>query len=150
MKEYAHWRDYPMEGWRWPNFKPSELRSKSDDKLMINEDAMDKLQALRTLLGKPMFVTSAYRSPAHNKRIGGAKHSMHMEARAFDIQMHNHDIVQFEAAARHVGFTGFGFYKTSGFMHIDTARPREWFGSGASSRWFKPVAFDPANYGGRS
>ena len=32
----------------------------------------------------------------------------------------------FEAAAREVGFLGFGFYPRSGFMHIDLGPAREW------------------------
>jgi hypothetical protein len=40
--------------------------------------------------------------------------------------MVNHDPVAFEAAAREVGFQGFGFYPRSGFMHIDLGPAREW------------------------
>lgn len=130
-KEYANYKDYPLREWRWPNFKPVEFRSKSDNKLMIDPASMDKLQALRALIGVPMSITSAYRSPAHNRKVGGAKHSKHLEALAYDIPMRGHDPAQFEAAARQVGFTGFGFYKKSNFIHIDTATPREW-----GVRWF--------------
>lgn len=138
MKIYSHWNQYPINEWRWPNFKPSEMQSKSDHKLAIDENAMDKLQELRTLIGKPFHITSAFRSEAHNKKVGGAKFSQHKLAKAFDIQMHNHDPAQFEAAARQVGFVGFGFYKRHGFMHIDTrdGPDKEWFGTGESGRWF--------------
>ncbi len=78
-----------------------------------------------------MKLTSAYRSPVHNKKVGGTKNSMHLQAKAFDVQMAGHDPTQFEAAAREVGFTGFGFYKESNFIHIDTGRAREW-----GIRWF--------------
>ena len=40
--------------------------------------------------------------------------------------MSNHDPVAFEAAARAVGFLGFGFYPRSGFMHIDLGPARQW------------------------
>nr|WP_273500787.1 DUF882 domain-containing protein [Paracoccus sphaerophysae] len=40
--------------------------------------------------------------------------------------MANHAPVTFEAAAREVGFLGFGFYPRSGFMHIDLGPAREW------------------------
>ena len=49
-----------------------------------------------------------------------------MDGTAFDIAMANHDPVVFEAAARAVGFQGFGFYPRSGFMHIDLGPPRVW------------------------
>jgi hypothetical protein len=40
--------------------------------------------------------------------------------------MTNHDPVAFEAAAREVGFLGFGFYPRSGFMHVDLGPARQW------------------------
>lgn len=123
---FKSWRDVNPAEWRWPNFKPQELASKSDGELAVNEDAMDKLQALRTKLGKPMVLNSAYRSAKHNKKVGGAKNSMHLQGRAFDVSMANHDPAKFETAARAVGFTGFGYYPSQRFMHIDTGPKRVW------------------------
>ena len=40
--------------------------------------------------------------------------------------MANHDPEAFEAAARAVGFRGFGFYPRSGFIHIDLGPARSW------------------------
>ena len=94
--------------------------------MLINEPALDKLQALRDRLGKPLIVRSAYRSPEHNRAVGGATRSKHMDGAAFDIAMANHDPVAFEAAALQVGFLGFGFYPRSGFMHIDLGPARQW------------------------
>ncbi|MBC7181802.1 MAG: DUF882 domain-containing protein, partial [Roseovarius sp.] len=113
---YAHFRNVPESAWRWPSFSPAEIASRGDGAIKINTEAMDRLQSLRNRLGKPLIVLSAYRSPAHNKAVGGAKHSKHMEGTAFDIAMSNHDPVAFEAAARAVGFLGFGYYPRSGFM----------------------------------
>jgi len=123
---YADWRDVPEKLWRWPNFSPEEIACRGDGTIRINEPALDKLQALRDRLGVPMIVNSAYRSPAYNRQVGGAKHSMHLQGAAFDISMANHDPVSFEAAARETGFTGFGFYPRQNFMHIDIGRARQW------------------------
>jgi len=71
-------------------------------------------------------VRSAYRSPEHNRAVGGAKASKHMDGTAFDIAMANHDPVEFEKAARAVGFLGFGTYPRSGFMHVDLGPARTW------------------------
>lgn len=125
-KVYAHYRDYPRSAWRWRNFTPAEMACRGTGKLMIDAEAMDRLQALRDQLDAPMIVRSAYRSPEHNNRVGGAAHSEHLKARAFDIAMGGHDPHDFEALARQAGFTGFGFYPHLGFMHIDTGREREW------------------------
>jgi zinc D-Ala-D-Ala carboxypeptidase len=73
-----------------------------------------------------MIVNSAYRSPDYNRKVGGAKHSMHLQGAAFDISMANHDPESFESAARAVGFTGFGFYPRQNFMHVDIGRARQW------------------------
>jgi len=123
---YKHWQDFPKDKWRWPSFSPREMASKREGELMVDEDAMDKLQALRAKLGRPVIITSAYRSRAHNKAVGGAAESLHMQGKAFDVRMDNHDPGEFEVAAREVGFTGFGYYPKQGFMHIDTGRPRFW------------------------
>lgn len=126
MTVYNHYRDYPMSQWIWPNFSPREMASKREGELLIHPDSMDKLQALRTALGVPLVITSAYRSAAHNKAVGGAKNSQHRLGRAFDVMMANHDPAAFEKAARKAGFTGFGYYPKQGFMHIDTGPARTW------------------------
>ena len=123
---YDDWREAPEDDWRWPNFSPAEIACRGTGKLLINEPALDRLQALRDRLGKPLIVRSAYRSPEHNRAVGGATRSKHMDGAAFDIAMENHDPVAFEAAAREIGFLGFGFYPRSGFIHIDLGRARQW------------------------
>ena len=79
MTFYSHWRDVPAAAWRWPNFSPAEIACRGTGKLLVNEAALDALQALRTRLGKPLIIRSAYRSPEHNRAVGGAKASKHME-----------------------------------------------------------------------
>ena len=116
---FHNWRDVPADAWRWPNFSPAEIACRGTGSIRIHPAALDKLQALRDRLGKPLIVRSAYRSPEHNRAVGGARASKHMEGTAFDIAMANHDPAAFEAAARAVGFQGFGNYPRSGFMHID-------------------------------
>lgn len=123
---YDHWRAVPDTAWRWPNFSPAEIACRGTSKLLINDAALDKLQALRDRLGKPLIVRSAYRSPEHNHAVGGAKRSKHLIGAAFDIAMSNHDPAMFEAAAREIGFLGFGFYPRSGFMHVDLGPARQW------------------------
>jgi zinc D-Ala-D-Ala carboxypeptidase len=69
---YPHWRDVPATAWRWPNFSAAEIACRGTGAIKINTEAMDKLQALRDRLGKPLVVRSAYRSPEHNHAVGGA------------------------------------------------------------------------------
>lgn len=126
MTYYQNWKNVPPKLWRWPDFSPAEIACRGTGKLIVNEEALDKLQELRVMLGKPMIVNSAYRSPEHNRRVGGAPASKHLEGMAFDISMANHDPVAFIAMARRAGFKGIGTYPRSNFVHIDTGPARVW------------------------
>ncbi|HMQ41780.1 MAG TPA: D-Ala-D-Ala carboxypeptidase family metallohydrolase [Paracoccus sp. (in: a-proteobacteria)] len=126
MSFYQHWRNVPAEAWRWPDFSLAEIACRGTGKLLVNAEALDRLQVLRSALGRPMIVNSAYRSPEHNARVGGAKKSQHLSGAAFDISMANHDPESFIAAAREAGFTGIGTYPRSNFVHIDIGPARVW------------------------
>ncbi|MCG7492457.1 D-Ala-D-Ala carboxypeptidase family metallohydrolase [Thalassobius sp. Cn5-15] len=123
---YPHWSEFPMSEWRWKDFSPQEMACRGTGRLAIHPPSMDKLQALRDRLGRPVIVNSAFRSDEHNRRVGGAKGSFHKKAQAYDVRMDNHDPWVFREAAEAVGFTGFGGYPKQGFMHIDTGPKREW------------------------
>ena len=126
IRTFRHFRDVPETLWRWPNFTPAEIACRGTGQIKLHPEALDKLQTLRERLGKPLIVRSAYRSPEHNRAVGGAKASKHMDGTAFDIAMSNHDPMKFAEAARAVGFLGFGTYPRSGFMHIDLGPARQW------------------------
>ncbi|MFD1798243.1 DUF882 domain-containing protein [Paracoccus aurantiacus] len=126
MTFYQHWRNVPGSVWRWPDFSPAEIACRGTGRLLVNENALDRLQALRTVLGRPMIVNSAYRSLEHNARVGGAPKSQHVQGAAFDISMANHDPADFIAAARRTGFRGIGTYPRSNFVHIDIGPTRSW------------------------
>jgi zinc D-Ala-D-Ala carboxypeptidase len=106
-RDFGHYSNVKPADWPWQSFSPREMACKGTGNLVIDTQAMDMLQRLRTNLGKPLVITSAYRSPEHNRNVGGAKRSKHMEAIAFDVRMDNHDPHTFEAAARAVGFQRF-------------------------------------------
>jgi hypothetical protein len=126
IRTFRHFREVPDNLWRWPNFSPAEIACRGTGQLKLHAQALDKLQALRDRLGKPLIIRSAYRSPQHNRNVGGAPRSKHMDGTAFDIAMSNHEPAAFEAAARAVGFLGFGYYPRSGFMHVDLGPARSW------------------------
>ena len=46
-----------------------------------------EMEKVRALLGKPILVHSAYRSPEVNKAVGGAAHSQHMQGEAVDFSV---------------------------------------------------------------
>ena len=86
-------------------------------------------EALRRACGdRPIRVLSAYRTPDHNRRVGGSRRSQHVEGRALDLAPPRgwtvaqfHDVVRWLACTdRRLG--GFGYYPAWG-VHIDI-RPR--------------------------
>jgi zinc D-Ala-D-Ala carboxypeptidase len=131
-KYYSHWTKVPRSEWPWKNFTPEEIACRGTGELIVDTDAMNRLQALRDLVGV-MILNSAYRSPSHNSAIGGAPGSSHLLGEAYDVSMVNHDPLKFFEAAKSVGFKGFGHYPRNNFMHIDCGPARSW---GASiSEW---------------
>ena len=75
-----------------------------------------------------MLITSAYRDPVHNARVGGAPLSRHKAGDAFDISLRTsaggHTRAQLLAVCQAAGFTGFGFY--SSFLHVACGPARRW------------------------
>lgn len=72
------------------NFNLSEFGSKDGepvpDSLIPNvQELAENLQVLRDNVQAPITVNSGYRSPAHNKAVGGAPKSQHLEGNAADI-----------------------------------------------------------------
>lgn len=51
------------------------------------EKLATNLQVLREKVDSPITITSGYRSPAHNKKIGGAEKSQHILGTAADFKV---------------------------------------------------------------
>lgn len=45
------------------------------------------LEIIREYFNAPVIILSGYRSPSHNKNVGGAKYSQHLKAKASDIRI---------------------------------------------------------------
>ncbi len=86
--------------------------------------------------GHPVTVISGYRSPAHNRAVGGAQASQHMEGRAVDLAVEGmapadvHEIVMRLFLAKKIEIGGLGLYP--GWVHLDI-RPRP--ASGHLCQW---------------
>lgn len=64
----------------------NRLDNRPGDKEIANLKRLaELLEQIRKLVGKPINVSSAYRSPAVNKAVGGSKTSAHMKGLAADI-----------------------------------------------------------------
>jgi len=86
---------------------------------------LDKLQALRDELKRPLVVTSGFRCIPYNDEVKGAKHSRHLAGIAVDIStwgMTSEFLYKFMSGAVNGGFTGIGVGKN--FVHIDTRKDK--------------------------
>ena len=123
------------------NFKLSEFRCKDgsdvpEDLLPNAEKLAKNLQILRDYLKRPIKIISGYRSPSYNVKIGGAKRSQHLLAKAADIRVKGLTPKEVKEAIVHLIKEGkmhpggIGLYET--FTHYDTrGRNARWYGKGA-------------------
>ncbi len=129
--DVADWRTIDVGKFqqRWPNFEPEEFASPDTFHLLLSEELLDKLQALRSFVGKPLYINSGFRSLAHNIEVGGEKGSYHLKGMAADVSMIGHDKKFIYSHARLLGFGGIGFYpgQYHVFMHLDVG-PFRWWG----------------------
>lgn len=72
-----------------PHFRVKEFACKDGSSITFIDDYMVTiLELLRKELGnKPIIITSGYRTPTHNAKVGGAKYSYHMRGMAVDIKV---------------------------------------------------------------
>lgn len=117
------------------NFTAGEFACRDgSDPIFIDSDLVALLQAIRDHFGKPVAITSGWRTAAHNAAVGGARFSQHCYGRAADIRVPG---VSVEAVAAYAetllpGTGGLGRYpakpgRATGWVHVDT-RPHK-------SRW---------------
>lgn len=97
-------------------FPPASLRKNFVETIRVLDD-------LRGALGKPITITSSYRSPAYNAGVGGKSRSLHLKFNAIDFQVKGVSpkkvhavLVAMRSAGRFKG--GVGLYST--FVHVDT------------------------------
>ena len=102
------------------NFKVKEFAcSDGSDPIFIAMELVDVLQKVRSHFGKAVTITSAYRTPSHNKKISGTTFSQHLYGMAADIKVKD---VSPKKVAEYVEKLmpksgGIGIYDT--FTHID-------------------------------
>lgn len=111
-----------------PDFKVREFRCKDGtDTVMVDEVLTVVLQCIREHFGKPVTITSGYRTPAHNAAVGGAKSSQHLLGRAADIRVAGVSVEDVAAYAESLmpDWGGVGRYpvkadRATGWVHVDT------------------------------
>lgn len=70
------------------HFKVKEFACKDGSQVVFIDDYLCTiLDILRNKIGKPVIITSGYRTPEWNKKCNGAKYSYHMRGMAADIRV---------------------------------------------------------------
>lgn len=105
------------------NFNVREFSSKdgkpSPFPQVVRQPLLDLCNEIRLRFGGPIIVNSGYRSPEHNKAVGGVPDSYHVQGLAADIRPKNlKDLPRLWRICEQVNlFGGTGIYDT--FIHID-------------------------------
>jgi len=109
------------------NFQDTEFACKGkaqgkvccDSEMKLNQELIEVLQDIRNVYGRSVKITSSYRCPIHNKRVGGVWTSQHLLGTAADIQVSG--IVPYLVAQyfddKYPDKYGIGTYNT--FTHVD-------------------------------
>lgn len=101
-----------------PHFKPTEFDCPHCGGNLTKQALLNALEKFRTYIGdKPIKITSGYRCPVHNKNVGGAKNSQHVQGIAADIQVSGLPLNVVYTAADKFGFGGVGIYPRH--VHVD-------------------------------
>jgi len=85
------------------------------------------LNKVRARYGAAAIVSSGYRSKSHNRRVGGARRSMHMQCKAADIRVpgvNKYQLARYLKTIPSVG--GVGTYGCNGSVHVDVGPKRQW------------------------
>lgn len=111
---------------RWPHFSQSEFFCAGDGTCEMSPAFMDKLELLRDMYGKPMVITSGYRSPSYNAKVSGTGTAgPHTTGKACDIAVTNPDAHLLVQLAMKMNFTGIGVSQrgSNRFIHLDMCLP---------------------------
>ena len=128
IKEYSMSRDSTRQ--LSPSFRVREFGCKGSDVVLLDEELVVLLQCIREHFGKPVHITSGYRTAAHNAAVGGSKSSQHLLGRAADFYVEGVDVATVAAYAETLlpSRGGIGRYpkdaahpkRRTGWVHIDT------------------------------
>ncbi len=122
-----------------PSFRVREFRCRDgSDTILIDDELVVLLQCIREHFGKPVHITSGYRTAAYNAALPGASPtSQHLQGRAADFWVEDTPISTVADYTEKLlpGRGGIGRYpkdaahpaRTTGWVHLDT-RP-------GKSRW---------------
>ena len=100
-------------------FKTSDFDCQETGENEMDPEFIRKVDELRSAVGRPLYVTSGYRSPTHSIEAKKSQPGTHAHGIACDIKVsggaERRELVK---QAFYLGFTGIGVAKE--FVHVDT------------------------------
>lgn len=101
-------------------FKVKEFACKDGSQVVFIDDYLcTVLDILRNKIGKPIIVTSGYRTPEWNAKCSGAKYSYHMRGMAADIKVNGMKAKELAEKLDEIVPDGCGIIVYNGWVHFD-------------------------------
>ncbi len=106
------------------HFRLSEFACPCCNLVMLHPKLLAKLTELRNILKRPVYITSGYRCPGYNRKVGGVANSYHSIGLAADIKVGDINLFDLLEICENVDFNGIGFYQKKNFLHLDVRPTR--------------------------
>jgi uncharacterized protein YcbK (DUF882 family) len=115
-----------IDSWIWDFFEPFEMACRcgkcGSTGFEMQPTTMHAIESIRGLYGHPLKITRGYSCPEHNKEVGGAEHSEHLEGYAVDIPVYGLDAFKLIEIAFQFNVSGIGVKQkgpiSSRFIHL--------------------------------
>lgn len=104
------------------------LKFSSSINTRIDPSLLKVVEQIAIEFGKPLTISSGYRSPSKNASVGGVTKSMHLKGQAVDISglgLTDSDRLRIITIASNKGIGGIGAYN-DGSIHLDNGGKRAW------------------------
>jgi len=92
-----------------PHFNLSEFACPCCNRVMLHPKLLVKLIELRKILERPVYITSGYRCPRYNQKVGGVTNSYHCIGLAADIKVKDISLIELLEICENIDFAGIGF-----------------------------------------
>lgn len=102
------------------HFKVKEFACRDGSQVVFIDDCLISiLDILRNQVGKPVIITSGYRTPEWNKKREGAKYSYHMRGMAADIRVNGMSAKELANKLNEIVPDECGIIVYSNWVHFD-------------------------------
>ena len=111
-------------------FSMKEFECSCCNRVMLSPDLLTRLNHLRNIINRPIYINSGYRCKEENQRVGGVPGSYHLLGMAVDIHVKDILLSDLLIYAQGIGFNGIGFYENNNFLHLDIRPGPKYFWKG--------------------